>query len=317
MLNPANDTDNALPQVSIAVCTYNSAVFLRQQINSLLTQTYRNIEVIVVDDASADHTTAILAEYAQQDGRLRFFRNEKNIGYNKNFEKAVGLCNAGYIAICDQDDIWETNKIEIMMQHWPAGSLFIYSLSGSFSDDNFEGRKLPPDIIYSDISDVHKLVFNSPVHGHASMFKKELLTLCMSFPDDIFYDWWMSMHAASAGTIAVVPLTLTWHRIHQHNSSADLLRITDKKERYGQLREQCIYFIEAFCKKDRLDESTSGSLLYYSSLLKKMDGKTFSWPMFRYAFKNRKRVFHYKKQKPFLLFSYLKHAYRMAYKGLL
>lgn len=307
---------NELSLISIALCTYNGEQFLRQQIDSLLIQTYSNLEIVVVDDASEDNTKFILEQYALQDKRLRFIINENNIGFNKNFEKAIGLCTAQFIAICDQDDIWEANKIECIMNEWPEGSLFVYSLSGNFSGNDFKNRTEAPNVVYTNIDDVHKLVFNSPVHGHACMFKKELFSFCTPFPTDIFYDWWISMYAATIGTIGCVPHTLTWHRKHESNSSRSLTSIKEREKRNEQLRQQCAYFIETFCNRCTL-QPQKNSLLHYASLLKQMDGKNFSWPMFRYVLKNRKKVFHYKKQKPFIFFSILKHAFRMGYKGLL
>jgi len=316
-MNPAAaDTVTEFPLVSIAMCTHNGEKYLRQQIESLLSQTYTNIEIIVVDDASVDRTKVILEEYASRDDRFSFFINEKNIGYNKNFERAISLSSAQYIATCDQDDIWEPGKIETMMNIWPPGSLFIYSLSGNFYQDDFKSRQPAPKVYYSDISNIHSLVFNSPVHGHASMFKKELINQCTPFPGDIFYDWWMSMHAASMGVIGCVPQTLTWHRVHENNSSRELTSISDKEEKNKQLRQQSVYFIESFCGKAVARESEKQSLLHYASLLKTMNGKKFSRAMFRYVMKHRKLIFHYKK-KTFSFLSHLKHAYRMARKGLL
>lgn len=305
------------PLVSIALCTYNGEKYLQQQIDSLLKQTWLNIEVITVDDASTDSTKLILEQNAQTDSRFKFFINDKNIGYNKNFEKAISLCNGSYIAISDQDDIWEANKIETIMKLWPAGAAFVYSLSGNFTGNNFEGRTAVLNVVYTAVSDVHKLVFNSPVHGHACMFKKDLTAVCLPFPVDIFYDWWMSMHAAATGTIGCIPFTLTWHRVHENNSSRDITGIEDTKERNKQLRQQCARFIETFCSRNILNTAQKNSLLQYAAILKTMDGKKFSWPMFSYVMKNRELIFHYKKAKPFIFISYLKHAYKMGYKGLL
>ena len=317
MNDPVVHTDNNLPLVSIAMCTYNGEQFLHAQLDSLLAQTYCNFEIIISDDASTDKTVSILQEYAQKFNQLHFHVNENNIGYNKNFEKIISFCSAQYIAFSDQDDIWEPNKIEIMMKQWPKGSKFIYSLSGNFTGNDFVNRTEAPNVVYTDIDDVHKLVFNSPVHGHACMFKKELVSLCIPFPENIFYDWWISMHAVATGTIGCVPQVLTWHRIHQNNSSRNLTSIKDKDQRNQLLRMQSIYFIETFCARNILKQPQKRSLLEYASLLKNIDGKKFSWPVFRYVFKNRKLVFHYKKRKPLIFISYLKHAYRMAYKGLL
>ncbi|MBM3415895.1 MAG: hypothetical protein FJY20_05505 [Bacteroidetes bacterium] len=203
-----------------------------------------------------------------------------------------------------------------MMKQWPVGCGFVYSLSGNFSGNDFAGRTAAPKVHYSDVDDIHKLVFNSPVHGHACMFKKELLNTCTPFPADIFYDWWISMHAASTGIIGCIPQTLTWHRVHEKIFFLHLTSIKDKQERETRLRKQMIHSIETFFQKPVAREKEKRSLLHYTSLLKEMDGKTCSPAMFRYIMKNRKLIFHYKK-KPMVFFSRLKHAIRMARKGLL
>ena len=305
------------PLVSVALCTYNGSAFLRQQLDSILAQTYTNLEIVISDDASTDGTVAILEEYSQKDNRVRYSVNTQNIGFNRNFEKAILAASADFIVISDQDDIWELDKIETMMKQWPEGSGFVYSLSGNFNGDDFINRTAAPNVKYGPVSDVHQLVFNSPVHGHACMFKKELVADCLPFPVDIFYDWWMSMHAAANGVIGCVPQTLTWHRVHDSNYSRSLTSIKEKEERDEQLRKQCTHFIESFCSRNRLKEADQNSLLEYASILKSMDGKQFSWPMFRYVMRNRKKIFHYKKANPLIGFSYFKNALRMARKGLL
>ena len=313
-MQSANPTVEA--RISVAMCTYNGAKYLRQQIESILKQTHSNLELIIVDDASRDDTLAIIREYAAKDRRIIYQANAETLGYNRNFEKAIGLCKSECIAISDQDDIWELSKLETMMKNWPADSLYCYSLSGSFYGDDFKSRRAAPKIYYTNINDTHKLVFNSPVHGHASIFRKELIRHCLPFPPDIFYDWWLSMHAASLSYIYCVPLTLTWHRVHEKNSSRTLTSIRDEKERNKQLRIQSVHFIETFFARSKARELEKISLLQYAGLLKKMDGEKFNGQMFRYILKNRRLVFHYKRG-PLLFFSQLKRAFRMGRKGLL
>jgi glycosyltransferase involved in cell wall biosynthesis len=304
------------PLVSVAMCTYNGARYIREQLDSILQQTYPNLEIVIVDDASRDTTAEIVQSYADRDRRIIFQANAENLGYNRNFEKAISLCHGDYIAISDQDDIWESRKIEIMMKNWPRDASFIYSLSGKFYDEDLANRIPAPKVQYDDIRDTHELVFNSPVHGHACMFRKNMIRFCLPFPPDVFYDWWISMHAASSGYIACVPETLTWHRVHQKNFSRTLTSIQDRGERLRQLRLQCADFIEAFMKTQWPRKEEKTSLLEYAAILRSMDGKKFSWKMFRYVWKNRDRVFHFKK-KPLLIFSQLKHAFRMGFNGLL
>jgi glycosyltransferase involved in cell wall biosynthesis len=304
------------PLVSVAMCTYNGARYLREQLDSILQQTYPNLELVIMDDASGDQTVAIIREYEQKDARIRYQVNAGNLGYNRNFEKAILLCRGDIIAVSDQDDIWESRKLEIMMQKWPEGSDFIFSLSGIFHENDIAGRTEAPAVRYHDIRDTHHLVFNSPVHGHAVMFRKEIVKPCLPFPPNVFYDWWISMHAASLGSIGCVPETLTWHRVHTKNSSRNLTTIEDRAEREKQLREQCAFFIESFMKRPWAKPDEKRSLLEYARILRTMNGRTFSWKMFGYAWKNRRKIFHYK-QKPLVIFSHLKHAFRMGYKGLL
>jgi glycosyltransferase involved in cell wall biosynthesis len=258
-----------------------------------------------------------LEEYRQKNPRVRYVVNEKNKGYNKNFEYAFSHARADHIAISDQDDIWELHKIETMMKNWLPDSLFIYSLSGNFSGDNFRERRPAPKVNYTHMDHPFQHVFGGLIHGHACMFKKELLSHCPPFPPDIFYDAWMALYAVSTGTIGCVPETLTWHRAHGKNSSRTLTSIKDKNERDQKLRHQQIYFLESFCHLGIGNPEANRLLLQFASILKTMDGKKFSRPMFRYVMKNKELIFHYKKKKPFIFFSYLKHAVQMAKKGLL
>ena len=311
------DSVTIQPLVSVVLCTYNGEKYLRPQLDSILSQSYRNLELVVSDDASTDGTVDILKEYSQTDPRVKLVVNRENTGYNRNFEKAFALASASYIAISDQDDIWEEKKIEAMMEGWLPGSLFTYSLSGNFSNDDFASRKPAPRVRYSVITEPHQLVFNSPVHGHACMFKKELLPHCTPFPDTIYYDWWMSMCAVKLAPIGCIHQTLTWHRMHEENSSRTILSVEDMAERNRQLRRQFIHAIETFYERTVPATDDDQFLLDYTNLLKKTDGKRFFFPLFALIIKNRMKVFHYKKKKPFLFLSHCKHALRMARTGVL
>lgn len=99
-------------RISVAMTTFNGERYLREQLDSIYSQTRVPDEVVVVDDCSVDNTSTILQEYHQSKG-LTDFVNDKNLGVNKNFEKAISLCTGDYIAISDQDDIWFKNKLEL------------------------------------------------------------------------------------------------------------------------------------------------------------------------------------------------------------
>lgn len=100
--------------VDILLPTYNTnEKYLREQIESLINQTYKNIKIYISDDCSTDnHILNVLDEYQNKDSRITFFKQEKNLGYNANFEFLLKQSTAEYIMFCDHDDIWHKDKIE-------------------------------------------------------------------------------------------------------------------------------------------------------------------------------------------------------------
>ena len=107
-----SDIDKKTKNVSIILCTYNGARFLREQLDSIVNQTYPIYELIIQDDCSTDSTESIAKEYVEKFPFIKFVKNETNKGINLNFFSAISRATGEYIAISDQDDIWELNKIE-------------------------------------------------------------------------------------------------------------------------------------------------------------------------------------------------------------
>jgi glycosyltransferase involved in cell wall biosynthesis len=101
------------PLASVALATFNGSRFLRQQLDSLIAQTYQNIEIVVSDDQSSDGTVDILAQYSACHSNIRWSTNPDPQGYAKNFERAIRSCNGEIIFLCDQDDIWLPQKVEL------------------------------------------------------------------------------------------------------------------------------------------------------------------------------------------------------------
>lgn len=105
--------DNSTPlTVSVVMCTYNGEQFLREQMDSILAQDYPLHEIIVQDDRSTDDTWDILQTYAKaHPGLFKLFRNDEQLGFNRNFHTALLRATGQYVAISDQDDIWFPQKI--------------------------------------------------------------------------------------------------------------------------------------------------------------------------------------------------------------
>ena len=127
-----------IPLVSVAMATYNGEPFLREQLDSIYNQTYKNIQVLVTDDCSDDKTVHILEEYKIRYG-LQYYVNDKTLGAVRNFERALSFCKGEYIALSDQDDIWFREKIDNLVNEIGDCSLI-------FSDAKLMGRYAKNDL---------------------------------------------------------------------------------------------------------------------------------------------------------------------------
>lgn len=100
-------------KISIALATFNGAQFLKEQLASLVEQTFLPAELVVTDDGSTDETLAILEGFADvAQFPVLVHRNEQRLGYGMNFLKAASLCSGDVIAFSDQDDVWLPAKLE-------------------------------------------------------------------------------------------------------------------------------------------------------------------------------------------------------------
>ena len=101
-----------MEQIDILLATYNGEKYLKEQLDSILNQTYTNFRLLISDDCSKDYTRQILKEYEKKDSRIKLFFQEKNLGYVKNFEFLLTKVENEIYALSDQDDVWNKDKIE-------------------------------------------------------------------------------------------------------------------------------------------------------------------------------------------------------------
>lgn len=200
------------PLVSIAMATYNGADFLQKQLDSIYSQSYTNIEVIVSDDCSTDNTVEILKRYQHAYG-LKYYTNSHQFGFVKNFEQAIKLCSGDFIALADQDDIWETNKIEVLLTEIKNNLLIHSDCSIIDSNDNILNPSWKKQTGYYFCAE--NLIFQNMVTGCTLLFQKDLLNTALPFPETIAYhDWWLAFCAASQNKISYTEHTLTRYRQH-------------------------------------------------------------------------------------------------------
>ena len=103
-------------KLSIIIPVYNPGHFLNQCIESVLKQTYKDFELIIINDGSTDDSKKVIEKYAEQDNRIKFF-NQENKGIIKTVSRGVEIASGDYISFVDADDFCELNKYEVLMKH--------------------------------------------------------------------------------------------------------------------------------------------------------------------------------------------------------
>ncbi len=227
----------AKPLISIALCTYNGARFLREQLDSLVNQSYPNMELVAVDDGSTDATPAILEEYAQRYPFMRVYANGRNLGLSRNFERALTLCRGSYIAVADQDDVWLLDKIELMLN--AIGSNLLVYAHSSYIDE--QGNALPPGkecwIPYTG-SDPRLMILVNFTWGHKILFRRSLLDYALPLPAGVDYDWHLGLMALNYGRVAPINRSLVKHRYHNANATKKRDKPRPRQDRLLELHSR-------------------------------------------------------------------------------
>ena len=298
--------------VSVVLCTYNGEKYLEKQIQSIINQTYNKLEIIINDDCSSDNTMNILEKYQQIDSRIKVFRNVENLGFNKNFETAIKKCKGDIIALCDQDDIWELNKIELQVEVLISQNLsMVYSNSKLINDkDESLNKELFSQLRVLPIFGKNPLgfIFGNCVPGHTIIFDKVLIDKIIPIPEVVFFDRWISFVASMYNGINFLPNTLVSYRQHALNVT-DALRVRKKKKSFQtridkkynaykiRLKELEV-FIKFIEQQNANIQIINDIYLEYT----KYEKKYFNLKLFYILFKHRELIFAMKKNKITLCF---------------
>lgn len=202
------------------MATFNGAAYVGQQIESILSQLGVDDEIVLVDDHSSDSTMEIVAAFA--DSRIKVYRNEKNLGVARTFEKALGLASGELIWLADQDDIWHPQKVSSMVGVFarrPEVTLVltdarIVDQTGCVMLESFFQRR---GSFSAGI--VHNLLKNKYL-GCVMAFRSSLLDKALPFPADIpQHDMWLGLVNACYGQTAFIDRPLVDYRMHGGNAS--------------------------------------------------------------------------------------------------
>ncbi len=282
------------PLISIVIATYNGEKFLRKQLDSLFNQTYKNLEIIAVDDCSTDETLSILNEYATQHDKFTVVQNENNLGYVKNFEKGFLLANGGYIAPCDQDDIWLPNKIDVLFNNMDDCEIAYCNSAFIDSEDNLIGNTLSDRANFCDFDSPLMYVVGACAPGHAMLIKRNVVIRAMPFPILFSHDNWLGFIATFSGTVKLVNQVLVYYRRHDNNVFSTIhkkKKVEETKQQKLKKAQERLQTLYEKCLADLPEKEV------FAKLCKSYNSYSLSNNILRMRlfFKHRNQILRYKK----------------------
>jgi glycosyltransferase involved in cell wall biosynthesis len=216
-------------KISVAMCTYNGARFLQEQLASLVAQRRQPDELVVYDDSSTDDSVELLQHFARTSPfPVRIHSNESNLGSTANFERAISSCEGDIIALCDQDDIWSQEKLHLFEQRFtedPGISLIFTDADIVDDEAQLLGYKLWESLRFDKQSqelikspDAFEILSQRQVVTGATMaFRANFKDLVLPIPQNIplIHDGWIALMISLVGRLDPIERPLIKYRQHE------------------------------------------------------------------------------------------------------
>lgn len=174
-----------LPAVSVIMPAHNTEQFIAQAIESVRSQTFKNWELIVVDDCSTDSTRVIAESLAHEDGRIFVVHNEQNIGVAKTRNRGIDISSGEYIALLDCDDFWNPEKLSVQLSHIQKYNADIAYCSYAIVDE--EGNKKACDFIVSPVATFDSTLVQSTMSCSTVLIRRASMGE-VRFTDEIYHE---------------------------------------------------------------------------------------------------------------------------------
>ena len=213
-------------KVDILLATYNGEKYIKEQIESILNQTYKNIQIIISDDCSKDGTRQILKEYEKND-KIKVFYQEENLGYVKNFEFLLKQVESNLYMLSDQDDVWKKEKVEKSVEKIESEKLDLVFGDLEVVDENL-------NTLYKSYNRymhlIHKIkkyqkdyrlqyLYNC-MTGCTIISRKNWIDKVLPFPTNskyVIHDYWIGLIIALNGKVGYLDTPYILYRQHGTN----------------------------------------------------------------------------------------------------
>lgn len=222
------------PKISVVLPTYNRAEFLPRAIQSILNQTYKDFELIIVDDASTDESVQIIEEFMEKDSRIKLIKNTKNLGVAESRNIGNNAAQGEYIAVMDSDDQALPWRLEVSLDYMKKNPDIDVFSAGQFNlEKNFPSfeilnhKNLRIDKTFSPLIMVfYNPIINVSVLMKSSFIRKHNIKYNSDYQAAEDYDFWKQVYL-KGGKIARVENPLTLVRMHTTNDKAYYKQMED------------------------------------------------------------------------------------------
>jgi glycosyltransferase involved in cell wall biosynthesis len=260
-------------KILILLSTYNGEKYLKEQLDSIFAQSYKDFEIIARDDGSNDETINILKSY-----NIKILDTDKNLGAKLSFstllDYSVTNTDADYFMFCDQDDIWKSDKIEKTidtMKELEKENLDLPLLVHTDLEVVDEKLNLLAKSFWRyekrdpSLNSINRLIIQSTVTGCTMMINRKLAEMSLPISENsIMHDWWISMVASTFGKISYLNESTISYRQHSSNDTGS------KKFGLSLILKKAINFLfydELYKHLDRNIKQAKSFLNQYESLL--------------------------------------------------
>ena len=291
--------------ISIALATHNGGKHLEKQLDSLLQQTLLPGEIVISDDGTTDGTWDLLQHYARKNQIIKVLQTNSS-GINENFQNALSACRGEYIAFCDQDDIWEEDKLARIGAEFSDGVLLAYGKSilidagdrpipvvseKYLGFDHYRTGHLP-----------YYFIFSNCISGHTMMIRKSLADTALPFPKNCMYDHWLALIASVKSDIVHIPEAITYHRIHSSNATNNQEKNRERKRQKPKRLKQkkfadqraaiLLRFKKVLSDGDALSPSERDYLSQLSRQVVQAENSYLNLRLFLLLYQQRRQLFH-------------------------
>ena len=297
-------------KIDILLATYNGEKYLKEQLNSILNQTYKNIRIIISDDCSKDTTPEILKEYQKKDDRIELHIQKNNLGVVKNIEFLLKQVKSPYYMLADQDDYWLPEKAEKSLEKLKEekadlvfGDLEVVdknlnTMYSSFNDYMLLTRKINKYINSYKVNYLYNCITGCTV-----LAKKETIEKIIPLPTNskrVLHDHWIGLMVALNGKLAYVPEKYIRYRQHGNNE-VGTEKISHGFKKLKQVRDWFIDvklgIFETYVKNnerfpEELQKLNNEAYKYFKMIEKKKNFNFRNWKTFHKLYKTEKFMYY-------------------------